>query len=204
MRTISQVSSRAFLGPEICRNPAWLDLTADYAEQAFLVARSLRLWPRVLRPLVAMFYPGVRRLRTQIHEARDILEPVLEKRRGAETELAREGKAPRPSTDTLDWLQECAKGRPFDPAVLQLTLSFVAIETTSEMLCNTIYDIVVERPDIIPALREEIITVIQTHGWQKSSMHRLQLLDSVLKESQRWKPTSLGIATSFAILPHIC
>ncbi|KAH8691171.1 cytochrome protein [Talaromyces proteolyticus] len=190
MRIIAQVSSRAFVGEELCRNSAWLDMIANYTEQVFLVARALRLWPKILRPIVAELLPRTWKLRRQIQRARMMIQPVFDQRLAANLEAIKQGKTPNQSTNAMDWLQECAKGRAFDPAILQLTLSFVAIETTSQMLCNVIYDIA-ERPDLIQVLQEEIITVIKENGWQKSSLQKLKIMDSVLKESQRWKPTSV-------------
>lgn len=43
-------------------------------------------------------------------------------------------------------------------------------------------------------MREEIIRVITEHGWRKTSLYNLKLMDSVLKESQRLKPVLSGKA----------
>lgn len=47
------------------------------------------------------------------------------------------------------------------------------------------YDIL-DHPELIPELRQEIITVVtEDQGWKKTSLYKLKLMDSVMKESQR-------------------
>ena len=47
-----------------------------------------------------------------------------------------------------------------------------------------------ERPELVKQLREEIITVIGEHGWRNASLHKLELMDSYLKEIQRLHPAN--------------
>ena len=47
-------------------------------------------------------------------------------------------------------------------------------------------------PECIPALREEIESVIATDGWTKDAMGKMWKLDSVLRESSRHSGISLG------------
>ena len=42
-----------------------------------------------------------------------------------------------------------------------------------------------EHPSLIPELREEMITVLKSDGWAKTSLYKMQLLDSFLKEVSR-------------------
>jgi cytochrome P450 len=91
----------------------------------------------------------------------------------------------------MQWMEESAEGRPYDPAVAQLSFSLAAIHTTSDMLTQALLDLC-GKDDLIKELREEIVTVIQGEGWKKTTLYKLKLMDSVLKESQRLKPVSIG------------
>jgi hypothetical protein len=91
----------------------------------------------------------------------------------------------------MQWMEDCAKGQCYDPAVAQISFSIAAIHTTSDMPTQVLLDIC-SMPELINALREAIVTVVQEEGWKKTTFYKLKLMDSVLKQSQRLKPTSIG------------
>lgn len=93
--------------------------------------------------------------------------------------------------DAMQWMEDVAKGRPYDPAVSQMSFSLAAIHTTSDLLTQVIYDLC-GKEDLVQALRDELIAVISEDGWKKQTLYKLKLMDSVLKESQRLKPIGLG------------
>lgn len=84
-----------------------------------------------------------------------------------------------------------AKGRDYDPAVVQLTLSFVAIHTTTDLVTQVMTELG-RNPEIIDELRQEIVKAISEGGWKKTSLYNMKLLDSVIKESLRINPTGIG------------
>ncbi|GLB16874.1 hypothetical protein AtubIFM61612_006729 [Aspergillus tubingensis] len=188
---ISRLTSRVFLGEKLYRNPDWHRVTADYAVHTFMSALFLRMFPRCTRPYVAYILPFCRKIRNEIKEAEGIITPVVEERRSAKQEAIRQGKEPEHYEDAMQWMEECAKGRPYDPTLAQVALSLAAIHTTSDLLTQTIFYLA-EREDVIKALRNEVIGVLQNDGWTKSTFNDLKLMDSVLKESQRLKPHSIG------------
>ncbi|KAL2802262.1 cytochrome P450 [Aspergillus granulosus] len=197
---VSQLSSKVFLGDQICRNPDWLRITVAYAVDSFFAAEALRLWPAFLRPIVAPFLPNVRKIQAELEEARRIIAPVLE-RRNAEKQVAiDQGKTPERYNDAMEWMEQCAKGRSYDAAVAQLSLSLAAIHTTSDMLTQALYDICAQ-DGLVEEMRKEIVDVISSEGWQKTTLYRLKLMDSVLKESQRLKPTTIATMRRMAIKP---
>ncbi|KAL4758909.1 cytochrome P450 [Aspergillus foveolatus] len=189
---VAQLSSKVFLGDQICRNPDWLRITVAYTVDSFLAAEALRMWPTFMRRLVAPFIPGVQKIRTELEQARRIIIPVLEKRKAEKQAAIAAGKNPARYNDAMEWMEQCAKGRPYDAAVSQLSLSLGAIHTTSDMLTQVLYDIC-GHSDLVEELRQEVLTVIAAEGWQKTTLYKLKLMDSVLKESQRVKP--IGIET---------
>jgi cytochrome P450 len=188
---VAQLSSKVFLGDQICRNPDWLRITVAYTVDSFLAAEALRMWPTFMRRLVAPFIPGVQKIRAELEEARHIIIPVLEKRKAEKQAAIADGKTPARYNDAMEWMEQCAKGRPYDAAVSQLSLSLGAIHTTSDMLTQVLYDICGHR-DLVDELRQEVLTVIAAEGWQKTTLYKLKLMDSVLKESQRLKPIGIG------------
>lgn len=67
----------------------------------------------------------------------------------------------------------------------QLGLTMAAIHSTSETTCQALQHLC-EHPEIVQPLREEVVRVIGQLGWAKTSLYQLRLMDSFLKESQRF------------------
>jgi cytochrome P450 len=70
-------------------------------------------------------------------------------------------------------------------------LSFAAIHTTTELVTQVMTDLC-KNPEIFGELRQEISQVLRAGGWNKNSLYNMKLLDSVIKESLRLKPTSIS------------
>jgi cytochrome P450 len=91
-----------------------------------------------------------------------------------------------------------AKGRDYDPVVVQLTLSFAAIHTTTDLVTQVMSDLC-KNPEIIDDLRQEMVKALSEGGWKKTSLYGMKLLDSVIKESLRIKPTGIGKNTPISL-----
>lgn len=89
-----------------------------------------------------------------------------------------------------------ARGREYDPTVAQLTLSFAAIHTTTELVTQVMTDIC-RNPEILDDLRREMVEILRDGGWKKASLYNMKLLDSVIKESLRLKPTAISKNTTY-------
>ncbi|KAF3384473.1 Cytochrome P450 monooxygenase easM [Penicillium rolfsii] len=191
---ISQQSAHVFLGHTFSHNASWLALSRSITLQAFSAVRELRVYPSVLRPLVGWFLPACKSLRGEIARARALIEPLILARRVERERCIANGQEPPVYHDTIAWAEECARGRKYDPALIQLTLALSAMHNTSDFLTQVIYDIAA-RPELVEELRKEIIEVRTSGGakdsWDKGAVHKLRLMDSVMKESQRLKPTGL-------------
>ncbi|KAF9875426.1 cytochrome P450 [Colletotrichum karsti] len=188
---IARISSRVFLGTELCRNEQWLTLTKEYTMNGFASADRLREWPSVMRPFVHWFLPGCQKARAQIVEANQIIKPIIENRRALRAAAIAEGRNPPDFNDAIDWFELASKGTHYDPAISQLFLSTVAIHTTTDLLGQVLVDLA-RNPEMIEPLRKEILDVLNEGGWKKTSLYSLKLLDSVVKESQRMKPLQLA------------
>ncbi|KAF7593959.1 hypothetical protein BBP40_010466 [Aspergillus hancockii] len=182
---VAQVTSRVFLGDELCRDPSWHHITIDHAISSFVAAADLRSWPAFLRPIVHWVLPQTRALRRQVAEARRILGPVIEKRK---QEMAQGNLSESSKANAIVWFEDMAAGKiKYDPVAAQLILSVAAVHSTADLLVQTLIDIS-KHPELIEPMRQEIIAVQGQHGWTKAGLHNLKLMDSVLKESQRLKP----------------
>lgn len=187
---VARISSRVFLGPELCRNEAWLRISREYTVTIFEAATELRLWPKITRPFVHWFLRRCRNLRAQVAEATQIIESTIAARRKLQQQCESEGRPSPEYNDAIDWFEQTAKGS-YDPVGSQLSLSLAAIHTTTDLLCQVLTR-VAENPEILKPLREEIVSVLKAEGWKKTSLYNMKLLDSVIKESQRLKPTEIG------------
>lgn len=92
--------------------------------------------------------------------------------------------------DSIEWFQKESKRR-IDPATIQITLSNVAIHTTTDLLQQVMIDLA-HKPELFEPLRQEVISVLSAEGLKKTALYNLKLMDSVLKESQRLKPVMFG------------
>jgi cytochrome P450 len=128
-------------------------------------------------------------LREQVLTARRLLEPFIEERLKT-VDLAKQGLAQMPN-DAVVWLHEVANGQTYDAVTIQLGVSVTAIHTTTDLLTQTILDLCAH-PEIIKPLREEIDEVVREFGRGKTTLQKMKLLDSVVKETQRLKPASGG------------
>jgi hypothetical protein len=62
-----------------------------------------------------------------------------------------------------------------------------------------------DRPGLLQQLREEIIAVVGERGWKNASLHKLELMDSYIKEIQRLHPANAGklaSASELSFLPE--
>ncbi|KAF3482589.1 cytochrome P450 monooxygenase [Arthroderma uncinatum] len=190
VKIVARVSSRVFLGEELCRNEEWLRITADYTVNLFVAINELQTWPASLRPIVQWFLPTCQLIRNQVADARRLIQPVIDQRHAENNERLRQGKPVKEYDDAISWLDAKAGGRDFDAAIAQLSLSFVSIHTTTDLCTQAIYDICAN-PELVQPLREEAISVLGNRGWDTTSLYQMKLLDSVIKESQRLKPAGL-------------
>jgi cytochrome P450 len=135
--------------------------------------------------------------RAFMQKAREEIQPVIQERMRLKAEAKGE-QAPK-FNDAISWFEDAASTTSFDPLVVQLSLSTAAIHTTTDLLSQTLADIMMH-PQIIEPLRKEIISVLsEDEGLKTISLGKLKLLDSCIKESQRLKPLSMGKKTK-----HLC
>jgi hypothetical protein len=190
---VAHLSSRIYLGDELGPDEQWLKISKLYTSHFFTAATKLCMYPRLVRWLVHWVIPECKLLRIHFRNAQDILQPIVDRRRGLRAAAIATVKAAPDFRDALDWVEReaAAKGVQCNPAIFQLLLTTVSINTTTDLPQQCIVCIS-QNPSIIGALREEIRNVLRTQDFFRASLSDIKLLDSVIKESQRLKPTSIG------------
>ncbi|KAF8994955.1 cytochrome P450 [Cyathus striatus] len=84
----------------------------------------------------------------------------------------------------LDYARDGYRRTIYDLSIRMLVINFAAIHSSSMAFTHILYDMALY-PQYIPAIREEVETVIAEEGWTKASMSKMRKLDSFMKESTR-------------------
>jgi hypothetical protein len=196
---INRISNRIFLGKDDCNNMKWCEASIAYSENVTLTVMIIRCFPLWLRSFAAYLVPSAWRLQSNLRAAKKALVPVINRRR----EAAKKPGYEKPN-DFLQWMMDAAneeEGRPEKLAHRQLILILASVHTTTMTGAHAFYDLCAH-PEYFEPLREEIADVLREEGgWQKTTLTKLQRLDSFLKESQRMNPASL---CEHFICLHLC
>jgi cytochrome P450 len=191
LEVVARVSSRVFLGAGLCRNRRWLDIAKTYTVDSFALSYIMRMAPVMLRPFAYLAMPHSARLRKAVRDAHILIDPEVERRKAAVDAARAAGEKPPKVADTIGWMYEVAKGAKVDFVAGQLSLTMAAIHTTTESACRALLDLC-QHPELAQLLRDEIIEVVGREGWAKTTLYKLKLMDSFLKESQRVTPLSVS------------
>ncbi|KAI1118241.1 cytochrome P450 monooxygenase [Nemania sp. NC0429] len=194
---IARMSSRVFLGEELARNEEWLRIMKGYTVDMFRAFDVLTRYPTNLRPYIGWLFPECRRVRDYYGRVKNLVEPVLKKREEmAQAALAAGQPAPE-YNDALEWIKQESKANniKYDTTTFQLIISTVAVNTTTDALHSTLVALL-QHPGSLQAVRDEIVQVLKTEGWKKTSLYNMKLMDSALKETQRVRPFFLAMRRS--------
>jgi len=186
---VSRVSSRIFLGEELCRDEAWLRITQIWTEQSFKAVMNTPVFPNALKFLLPWLKKDYKDVLQLYSEACAVIKPVIEKRKQIKAEAKRKGEPIPVYNDALEWGELESQGSSYVAHDLQLLLSFAAIHTTTNM-AGLALGRLAQDPYLVTLLREEMISVLKADGLNKNSIYNLRLLDSMLKEVQRIAPDS--------------
>lgn len=151
----------------------------------------LRLVPPVIRAFVGARLPSVKRLNGQLDYVRTLLGSEIERR-----ETADEG-----NDDFLQWSKDLAtRSEDQDPAAIAHRtmgiLSMAVVHTTAMAVTHMLYDLI-EQPEALTALIDEQERILPS-GWSEmdqAKMLKMRLLDSFMRESQRFNPPGEGRVT---------
>lgn len=151
---------------------------------------TLRLFPNWSKSLVQWILPPCILLRRDLERCRRVIKPIIEQRQvERDAALAHEGVEVENAFDqAFDALQSNGNTSP-DLATIHISLSMVAIHTTVDLLEKTLLNLI-RYPELVEPLRQEVIRVLGTGGLNHAALAQLELMDSVLKETQRLHPVA--------------
>jgi hypothetical protein len=192
---IASITARSFVGMDLCRDPDWLRISVDYWMDAFAAAKSIKFWPVFLRPLAARLMPQPARMHATRQEAQRLVVPVLKKRLDA---IQNDPDYQKPD-DIMQWMMDRLGDKAgteeefHHQAHLQLALAMGAIHSTNFTLLHEMFDLAAY-PEYHEPLREEYREALKSTGGvlTKVTLNKLLMLDSFMKESQRYNPPGLS------------
>jgi cytochrome P450 len=192
---LTRATSRIICGDSICRNEKWLETVTNYTINVGITVVLLRPFPKFLRPLVAKFLPSVRKLNKQVRFVKnELFIPMINARRHAEKYSLNYEKP----DDFLQWMMDGADNprdadADFMAHNLFIIMSLAVVHTSSMLMTHMFYDLI-EKPEYLEPLREEIQATL-ANGWasaKQSSFISQHRMDSFMKEVQRFNPTGEG------------
>ncbi|KAI9903486.1 hypothetical protein N3K66_000015 [Trichothecium roseum] len=195
LRTVAASSGRVFIGPELCRDPRYLDSATNFPADVARAVVKVTSLPGWLRPLRARSLPEVRRLEERMAEADDTLRPVVTARR--ERRGKEGGKEGDGDDNMLQWIMDVREkeGRRDDKQLAndQVNLSFAAIHTTAGPTTRAAYWLAA-MPEVAPELRQDVRDALAASGgaYTTPALQGMKKLDSFLKEVLRCSPTTLA------------
>ncbi|TLS29880.1 hypothetical protein PpBr36_03964 [Pyricularia pennisetigena] len=163
MLVVTRMSSKVFMGKELCGDKEWIATSSAYVAQVFYQRFVISEFPKFLRPLANVFLPGSIEVRRTLKPCQKALQPHMERREIRKKEALARGET-NPCNDSIEWFAQEIKSRAYDPASLQIALSVVAIHATADLLAQTLFDLA-KSPHLIEPLRNEVIEVIGTYGY---------------------------------------
>ncbi|KYK60560.1 cytochrome P450 monooxygenase [Drechmeria coniospora] len=183
----TRASARVFVGEPICRDERFLDTSASYSRNTFDTIATFRNLGKGVGALLEFFSPtsSVSNAREQLRYVQQLLGSEVERRRASPDEK---------HDDFLQWCidlartEEEAKPEALAHRTLGI-LSMAVVHTTAMATTHMLFDIMAN-PDLRDALKKEQEAILP-NGWQEISqkaMLEMRLLDSLMRESQRFNP----------------
>ncbi|CAN9459369.1 unnamed protein product, partial [Alternaria alternata] len=166
LQLTARLSTRIFLGDTMCRNEAWLSASKAYTNPTGNMFHhdSQNGSPSpYLKFLVSYLSSEAKTVRENGNLCREILTPLFTQRQALKAEARRNGQPEPVFNEMIDWYEQESKG-------------MTMIQRFSRQRCH--------------ALREEIVRVLSSEGLTKGALANLKLMDSCLKESQRYRPAA--------------
>ncbi|KAF8330122.1 cytochrome P450 [Amanita rubescens] len=206
---VCRTSNRMLVGLPLCRDPDYLELNKQFTVDVIKSTRILRLFPHLLKPIVARFLNSAKGLKRGLRH----IGPLVKEREGLETRYGKDWqdrpvrriffspmtpslRSFREQNDILTWLVEISKGQePWTAREITsciLLINFAAIRTTTlarkqTAVTHSIYDLAAH-PEYLQPLRQEIKAAVEEEGWSKAAVAKMTKLDSFIKETMRIAP----------------
>ncbi|KAJ7579737.1 cytochrome P450 [Mycena floridula] len=181
-RIVTRATSRIFVGLPLCRNARYVDHVLQFTIDVMISGRIIAVFPWFLKPMAAKFLTSAP---TKLVEAEKFLAPVIQERLDDEAKFGRD-RPGRPD-DMISWMLNAApvnEQTVHGLALRVLIMNMASIHTTSMALTAALYRLV-EHPELIPMLREEVEAAVKTEGFTKAAVNKMHKVDAFFMESQR-------------------
>ncbi|WQF88025.1 Putative cytochrome P450 [Colletotrichum destructivum] len=182
---VTRVSAVLFVGPNLAHNVEWQEIAQSFASIATEAELARRRWPVFMRRFLDGFLQEPRKLKDLVDRARRLIDHELATRNRSMTSIGAPNYYDR---DCLDWFEQLRGDGEFDVVFGQLFLVAAGTHNVSLTMTSLMYDLLLH-PELIHDLRAEAVKVITESGWTKSSLDKLRLLDSCMRETQRYRIT---------------
>ncbi|KAK8101942.1 cytochrome p450 protein [Apiospora kogelbergensis] len=210
MPLVSRLMARVLVGPELWDSDEWHGVIMAYFQAGGEASRHVRdTYPPWLRWTSRYLDKNVKAIYATRRRGQEILKPVIEARlaeaTGSGSAPAR-GHGPR-FQDGIGWLVDSyMTDNHFVQTdhIMQDQAFLVAasIHSISLTALSALLDLV-DHADAIAEIREEIATVFAEHGgWTRQSLAALRLLDSFMKESQRFNNFQYNTMQRLAVVDY--
>lgn len=187
---VARASSHMFGGYELSNNDKWLRTTLQFAEDVFYGSQKIKAFPELLKPAVSPFVKEIQAIKEHYRFAQELIQPILDRRRQTGAE----------NNDLLHWLDSESDDhhrRTWFLSDIMLKLSFAALHTSASASVQLIFDLCAH-PEYMPLLQREYSPFVDAEGrLNKTSLARMPLMDSILRESMRINPLLLGKSHSY-------
>ncbi|KAF8887261.1 cytochrome P450 [Gymnopilus junonius] len=189
IEVISRITTRAFLGLDLCRNDEFRKLCVQ-STMELVKGRLLHLFPNLLRPVLGKLITNVDGVLTGIEKH---IAPIVHSR--LEAERIHGSDWPDKPNDLITWLLDAAKASGEEQTVRNIAkrivvFSFASTYSSAVAFAQALY-MISERPEYIQPLREEVDSVIREEGWTKAAVGQLYKIDSFFRETQRFNGLGL-------------
>ncbi|THU91615.1 cytochrome P450 [Dendrothele bispora CBS 962.96] len=192
LKVVCRTTNRFLVGLPLCRVPDYVNLNIEFAGDVFKAAGIITLFPDFLQPIVGTM---VSPLEKTLRRAMGHLGPIIQDRMNDYDQY--DGDWPDKPNDLITWLlDENPQGeyrtvRDLMMRVLEINLA--AIHPTSMLYTNSLFQLAIQPPEVVAALRGEIESVVKQYGWTKVAVGHLHLLDSFMKEVSRLMGTNASV-----------
>ncbi|KXN87021.1 Ent-kaurene oxidase [Leucoagaricus sp. SymC.cos] len=188
LHILCRTSNRFLIGPEICRDPRYQDLSERLTYEVFTTARYLAWFPDSLKPIASHFFTKIKRT---MKESREFLGPMIAERLTKYEKRDLNLDEDERINDILSWFIETSSREHHrtteDITRRVMMVNVSSLHTTTMVLTQALYDLAV-RQEYVTEMRKEVESIISEHGWTKGALQKLSKVDSFLKESTRMNP----------------
>jgi hypothetical protein len=174
---------------ELAESEEYLSIAIDYSENGFKHNFCLRVFPDVVKPLVARLLPTSWGVNKALKRANGMIIPLIRERRRQEKENARYQKPEDFLQHLMDGGEEIKDD--FETTVQRLMVTYLGSgPSTVIAVAQVLFDLCAH-PEYVDMLRDEASEVLGKHGYNKQSIAGMKKMDSFMRESQRLSPPTL-------------